>query len=279
MKSLIGLIASVPRNEFFTGLFVLACINGLVSRAAFSVSKLGWVEAILRTFDISVIVLLACLVGLKLIFHDKPQHSEIVRSSDIAVGAGCLLLIALPITGLSWLTVTVLSFYILLFVSSSSSRRGGAIVLLAVTVPMLWSMLLFQLLANSILVIDASLVGWILGTNRTGHMVAFADNSGTLAILPACSSLANVSLAMLCWVTISQLVRHRWSSVDILWCLFACVSVIAVNVTRLSFMGLSNSHYDAIHSAWGSAVANVIILGLTVGISLLGVRRELFSRT
>jgi hypothetical protein len=278
MKSSIGLIASVPRNEFFAGLLVLACVNGLFSRLALSVSKLGWVEAILRTFDISVIVLLACLVGLKLIFHDKPHHSDLVRSSDIVVGAGCLLLIALPITGLSWLAVTILSFYILLFVSSSSSRRGGAIVLLAVTVPMLWSMLLFQLAANSILAIDASLVGWILGTNRTGHMVGFADNSGTLAILPGCSSLANVSLAMLCWVTINQLARHRWSPVDILWCVFACVSVIAVNVTRVSLMGLSDSHYAAIHSAWGEAVVNVIILGLTIGISLLGVRRELFSR-
>jgi hypothetical protein len=273
-----SLIALMPRKEYFTGLFVLACINGLAARAILLVSEFGWVEAILRTFEISVIVLLACLVGLELIFHDKPYDSDSVRSSDIAVGAGCLLLVALPISGLSWLAVTVLSIYILLFVGGSSSRRRGAIVLLAVTVPMLWSRLLFQLVANSILAIDASLVGWILRTNRTGHMVRFADNSGTLVILPPCSSLANVSLAILCWVTISQLVRHRWSPVDILWCLFAGVSVIAVNVTRISLMGLSGSHYDAIHSTWGDAVVNVIILSLTVGISLLGVRRELFSR-
>jgi hypothetical protein len=60
--------------------------------------------------------------------------------------------------------------------------------------------------------------------------------------------------------------------------LFACVSVIAVNVTRISLMGLSGSHYDAIHDTWGDTVANVIICGLMVGISLVGVRRELFSR-
>jgi hypothetical protein len=61
--------------------------------------------------------------------------------------------------------------------------------------------------------------------------------------------------------------------------LFACVSVIAVNVARICLMGLSGSHYDAMHNTWGDTVANVIILSLTVGISLLGVRRELFSRT
>ena len=269
----------MPRNEYFTGLFVLGCTNGFAARVISSVNELGWVEALLRTFDISVIALLACLVGMELIFRIKPQEADLVRSSDIAVGAAYLLLVALPISGLSWLAVTILSFYILFFVSGPSSRRRGAVVLLALTVPMLWSRLLFQFLANSILAIDASFVGWILRTNRTGNMVGFADSSGTLVILPPCSSLANVSLAILCWVTINQLVRHRWSPVDVLWCLFACVSVIAVNVTRVSLMGLSNSHYDAIHSAWGEALVNVIILGLTVGISLLGVRRELFSRT
>jgi hypothetical protein len=273
-----SLLASMPRNEFFTGLFLLGCTNGLAARAIQSVNNLGWVEALLRTFDISVIVLLACLVGLELIFRGTPEKADFVRPSDIAFGIGYLLLVALPISGLSWLAVTILSLYILCFVSGPSLRRRGAIILLTLTVPMLWSRLLFQLLANSILAIDASFVGWILRTNRTGNMVEFADNSGSLVILPGCSSFANVSLAVLCWVTISQLVCHRWSPVDVLWCLFACVSVIAVNVTRMCLMGLSGSHYDAIHGTLGDTVANLIMLGLTVGISMLGVRRELFSR-
>jgi hypothetical protein len=268
----------MPRNEFFTGLLVLGCVNGFAARVIQSVNELGWVEAFLRAFDISVIALLACLVGMELIFRIKPQEADSVRSSDIAVGAAYLLLVALPISGLSWLAVTILSFYLLFFVSGPSSRRRGAVVLLALTVPMLWSRLLFQFWANSILAIDASFVGWILRTNRTGNMVGFADSSGTLVILPPCSSLANVSLAILCWVTISQLVRHRWSLVDVLWCLLACVSVIAVNVARICLMGLNGSHYNAMHNTWGDTVANVIMLSLTVGISLLGVRRELLAR-
>src|SRR6266478_672051 len=38
--------------------------------------------------------------------------------------------------------------------------------------------LLFQFFANLILQIDASLVGWTLGTHRTGAVVGFADGSG-----------------------------------------------------------------------------------------------------
>jgi hypothetical protein len=142
---------------------------------------------------------------------------------------------------------------------------------------MLWSRLLFRFFANPILEIDASLVGWLLGTHQTGNLVEFADGSGLLVILPDCSSLANVSLAFLCWLTVSQFVGHKTSAYDILWCLLACASVVAVNVTRLSLMGWSNLQYDEIHSHWGDAVANTIILSLTIGFCTLGVRRELFS--
>jgi hypothetical protein len=150
--------------------------------------------------------------------------------------------------------------------------------LLATTVPMLWSRLLFQFFANLILQIDASLVGWILGTHRIGNIVEFSDDSGVLVILPGCSSLANVSLAFLCWVTLSQLVCHKTSAYDLFWCLMACISVIAVNVARISVQGLSQWHYSTFHSPWGEAVGNTLILGLVVGFSVLGVRRELFQR-
>jgi hypothetical protein len=49
-------------------------------------------------------------------------------------------------------------------------------------------------------------------------------------------------------------------------------------VTRLSLMGLSQWHYEALHSPWGEAAGNAIMLALIVGISVLGVRRDFFQR-
>jgi hypothetical protein len=60
---------------------------------------------------------------------------------------------------------------------------------------MLWSRLLFQIFAKPILNIDATLVSVLLGTDRSGNMVGFLDGSGYMIVLPACSSLANMSLA------------------------------------------------------------------------------------
>jgi exosortase/archaeosortase family protein len=264
------------RNELFASLFIVGCVNGLVGRAIHSIEHLGLANAILDTFSISVIVFIACLVGISYILDS--QRDEI-RSADIAVSALLLPLIILPIGGINWLAVATISLYILFFTAATESRRRGAIILLATTVPMLWSRLLSYLFSNPILNMDASLVGLMLGTHRSGNIVEFADHFGTLVILPGCSSLANMSLAILWWVTISQVVRHQWRRQDISWCLFACMSVVAVNVTRLSFMGLSNAHYDMAHSALGDIVTNVIILSLTILICVLGVRREVFPRT
>jgi hypothetical protein len=265
----------IARNEFFAGLFLLGCANGIAARAIGAVRDNGWLNAAIGMFDVSAIVLAACASGLWLMTGGREQS---VTRVDFAVGAAALALIALPFGGLSWIAVSGIALYILLFSDPDQSMRRGAVILLAATVPMFWSRLFFQLFANFILEIDASLVGWMLGADRTGNMVRFANDSGYLVIMPACSSLANMSLAFLCWITVSECAGHRRALSDLWWCLLACGSVLAVNVGRLSAMGISVRHYEAIHSQIGNAVTDAMILMLTLGWSFLGVRRELFSR-
>jgi hypothetical protein len=270
----IGRIASeLRRGEYFAGLFLLACMSGLAARIIQSVNKLGWEEALLNTFDISVIVWISWVAGVSLIFRDRTVG---IRSSELALGVVCIFLVVLPVGALSWVAMTGLSLFILLTADVSTTRRG-AIILLATTVPLLWSRMLFKFFASWILGVDASLTSWLLGAHRTGSVVEFADHSGQLVIFPACSSLANVSLAFLCWVTLSQLVCHKKSVYDFFWCFLACASVIAVNVTRLTILGLSQWHYATFHK-WGDVPTNLIILGLIIAISSLGLRHELFSR-
>jgi hypothetical protein len=265
---------SIPRNEFFAGLYILGLANGLVGRI-YSTSKFdSWADT-LTSLDLNLIVLFACFAGVSTIFSDNREQ---IRPTDLAVAAVFLMFTALPIFASSWVAVTGLSLYILLFANSGSKLKRGSVILLALTVPMLWSKLLFRFFAKQILDIDALLVASLLGTDRIGNMVGFADGSGQMVILPACSSLTNMSLAFLCWVSVTQWARHRWSAVDILWSFLVCVSVVAVNVTRISLMGLSHRHYELIHGELGDMVANSIMLCLMIGFSVLGARRELFSR-
>jgi len=266
--------AAVPRNDFFAILFVVGCANGLLGRLIQSFQFSDW-EGALAGADINVIMLLACFAGISLVAE---RGAEYTRPRDLAIALVFVILVCLPISPLSWVGVTLLSLYILAFANGSPERVRGALILLAMTAPMLWSRLLFQVFAKPILDIDASLVSFLLGTQRTGNMVGFLDGSGYMIVLPACSSLANMSLALLCWVTITQWVGHRWTARDVLWAALACVSVIAINVTRISLMGLSKQHYEVIHSSWGDMITNSIMLAAMVGVTVLGARREIFAR-
>ena len=273
-----GLVAalrhSIARDEFFAGLYILGCANGLMGRILLAMNRMGGLGVL--GGNISVIVWFAGFAGVSLMLR---QHREELRSADLAVGVVFLILVMLPIFALSWVAVTGLSLYVLLFANGGSERRRGALILLALTVPMLWSGLIFRFFAMPLLEFDALLAAWILGTDRVANVFRFADGSGSVVVLPACSSVANMSLAFLCWVSVTQWVKHRWSPTDIFWSLLACVSVIAVNVIRISLMGLSPWHHDLLHNDWGNMVANFIILGLTLGFSVAGARREIFSRT
>jgi hypothetical protein len=265
---------AIPRHDFFAVLYIVGCANGLLGRLIQSFQFSDW-EGALAGADINVIILLACFAGISLVSAKTPEH---VQRLDLVVALVFLILVALPIFPLSWMGVTGLSLYILVFANNNRERVRGALILLAMTAPMLWSRLLFQLFAKPILDIDASLVSLLLGTQRTGNVVGFLDGSGYMIVLPACSSLANMSLALLCWVTITQWVGHRWTAKDMFWAAFACASVIAVNVTRISLMGLSHRHYELIHSSWGDMITNSIMLALMVGVTVLGARREIFAR-
>jgi exosortase/archaeosortase family protein len=279
--ALAALRHSMSRDEFFAGLYILGCANGLLGRIIQSAQFDGWIGAILGV-DTNIIVLFAAFAGISALLGkgaaQPGDKGDEIRAADLAVAVIFLALVSLPIFPLSWLAVTGLSLYILLFANGRSERSRGAVILLALTVPMLWSRLLFQFFAKPILNIDASLVAWLLGTERIGNMVRFADDSGYMVVLAPCSSLANMSMAFLTFVSITQWAKHRWSAWDLLWSGLACVSVIAVNVTRITLMGVSHSHYEAIHSQWGDLVTSTVMLCLMIGISVIAARRELFPR-
>jgi exosortase/archaeosortase family protein len=173
----------------------------------------------------------------------------------------------------------VLGIYGLRCFEAGAPARRAAFVILAVTVPMFWSRLVFAMLSDWILRADAILVSLIVGTERVGNTVGFADNSGFLFILPACSSLADVSLAVLGWALFTQALTRRPSLKDVWWCLAACSAVIVINVTRIALIGLHPEHFELIHGAVGAGVAGFLALVAIVGINLIRVRGDHFARS
>jgi hypothetical protein len=283
---------SMPRNEFFAGLYILGCANGLLGRSIYTFNLEGWRGAVVG-FEANIIVLAACFAGVYLIASSSRDR---IRTLDLVVTLVFLGLVTVPIYAASWVAVTGLSLYILLFASNDSERgrgaldilffasagserRRGALILLALAVPMLWSRLLFQFLARPLLQLDAMMTAWWLGTERIGNLVRFIDNSGYMVISPYCASFGNITYAFLCWVVISQWVNHRWRSIDLLWLFLACASVVATNIARIALIGQSEENYRLFHGPGAfETILGMIFLCFIIGFSVIGARRELFHR-
>jgi len=275
-----GLVAalqrSMPRDEFFAGLYILGCANGLLGRTVYTLNLQGWTGAAMG-FETNVIVWAAAFAGVYLLTTAKRRDQ--ITALDLVVAAVFLPFVIVPSYPLSWVAVTGLSLYILFFANDGGERRRGALILFALTFPMLWSRLFFQFFARPLLALDATMVTWLLGTEQIGNTVRFADNSGYMVISPACTSFANISYVFVCWITVTQWANHRWSSIDLLWTSLACASLVAINISRIALTGLSRWHFEMFHNQYEEMVLGTIFLCVIVGLSVLGARRELFSRT
>ncbi len=272
----------MSRDQFFFGLFILAATNGLEVSVVGTVVAQGWSDALLGLFNISAVVWIACFAASVLLYGSRLD--DVITTPDRVIGLGVLAMAILPSARLSWLALTALSLY-MLGVSPARSLRGrGALIALAVTGPMLWGPALMEVFGTAILQADAILVSTLIGTDRVGNVFSGALGSAGIsphlyAIYPGCSSLHGMSIAVLAWITISNMLGGAWSVKHLAWGLLAAFSVLAVNVSRLSLIGLFPAHFDAIHGSPGSEIAAWLSLALVVAVSLLGVRREAFVRT
>src|SRR5436190_8304555 len=108
----------MSRDEFFAGLYILGCANGLLGRIIQSAQFDGCIGAILGV-DTNIIVLFAAFAGISALLGkgaaQPGDKGDEIRAADLAVAAIFLALVSLPIFPLSWLAVTGLSLYILLF--------------------------------------------------------------------------------------------------------------------------------------------------------------------
>jgi exosortase/archaeosortase family protein len=277
LKFLWAVQKSMSRAQFFSGLFILALVNGLAARVIESSINLNFFEGTAAALlGVSAVVWFACFAAVSLVLGSTDKDE--LKPADLLFGSVVLLLVAVPIKELSWLALGAQAIYVLGVSRAGSTMSRAALIFVAITVPMCWGPLVLHAFAQPFLWTDAVFVSNLIGTERIGNVVGFAHGAGTFQIFPACSSFHNMSLAFLAWMATSQFVEHKPSPKDILWCLLAGFSVFGVNVIRLALIGLYREHFETIHGSFGSTVADLVSLSLIVGVCLLGVRREIFAR-
>lgn len=254
--------ASISRPYFFAALVAIGFLNGLSEKLYRSVIDYGFFGALSATFDVSIIIWGALLAALVML-HRAP--ADPIRRGDIAVGFLAGLAYLAPVPALSWLGLCLIAVYLRATASETTLRRAAAIVL-GLTLPLFWSRVLFAAFSETILHIDAQMVGWLTGMSTTGNVVSFADGSGSMFIAPGCSSLANVALACLSAVTFVNLRSGRWSKATLLWTLASVALVVAINLIRIGLIGIYPEQFDLIHGPLGATVTGCLTLLVIISV-------------
>lgn len=243
-------------------------LNGIAHRALAAVAA-DPTDAVLGGFGISLVVW-AALAAAACFLWGGPDRPLAWR--DQAVAALAIVMFLVPAAPLSWVALMFVGIHVAFTSPHGSRHRRGAIILLALIVPMFWSRVLFTLVGDQLLRLDAAMVAMATGAQRVGNAIAFADGWGYFWIAPGCSSVTNVSLAFLAFVLVSR-IPDRDERVPFRYCLFAVAAVVAINVLRMAITGISREHHALLHGTVGTMAFGWLSLAVMVGFSLAGLRK------
>jgi exosortase/archaeosortase family protein len=263
--------AAVQCRLLYLGVTIVGFANGISEKAATEIQNNGIAAALFNTLGVSIVIWAAGAIAVLLLLRADQRAAG---RMDFAVAVIACATFLVPAPFMSWLGIALAGIYLYATSAKSSSLRRAGTVLLALTVPMLWARILFAAAGTRILEMDAKLVSWIVGTQSSGNTIPFADGSGVIFLEPACSSLTNVSLAMLCGVLFVSAQGLKWSKRAILATLLACAATVFINVFRIALIGVMPQYYSTIHGPTGAAIAGWVTILTIIFIFTRGIRRD-----
>jgi exosortase/archaeosortase family protein len=143
-------------------------------------------------------------------------------------------------------------------------------VLGALSIQELWGHIFFNLVTFPLLRAETAVVGTLMDAIRPGTMwqdnAILAPNGFGIVIISSCSSFHNLSLAMLCWLTLSRLRHQDWRARDFVVGGAIGATMILFNVVRICLMGWDSDLYHYWHDGIG---AEMYAIGASLTILLM----------
>ena len=260
----------VDRSGAFAAAGVLAALNAQAAQILGALHYNSSIDSIMGLAGISAVIWTAMFAALR-IGLDQPDGR--VRGWDPAVLAAVIALSFLPMAVAAKLGLLLCGVYLFASSPRESSSRRVALILLALTGPLLWGRLLLQLFAAPILALDAHLVGLLTGMHVSGNTIRFASRPGWMLIGDACSSVHNISLALVLWTTAAVVFRIRIDRRYVAAGALMMAWMFLLNIGRLTLLGLRPQDYDYLHNGTGAAMFGWAGLLGVAAIAGLGVLR------
>jgi exosortase/archaeosortase family protein len=257
----------MPRRDIFLWAAAILFLNRLfvVVKDIPSASLEALVSDLLA---IGIFQYLAWYVVFRLL--GSSDRAPAAQLRDFLVTAALCLSVFSPTNSMIWFATTGIALYLWLCSAGDLNLRAAGVVLAALSVQELWGPIFFNLFAFPLLRIETAVVGTILEVARPGtiwleNVIRGPSGYGVL-IAPGCSSFHNLSLAMLCWLTVSRLRHQDWRARDFAIGGAIGVTMILFNVVRICLMAWNIDLYHYWHDGIG---AEIFAIGASLTILLM----------
>ena len=210
----------------------------------------------------------------RLLASSDPAPVAQLRDFLIAVALCCLVFV--PSTRMIW--VAALGVVILCWLFSGGDRklRAAGIVFAALSVQELWGRIFFDLFALPLLRAETAVVGTMLRAVRAGtewrdNVISGPSGHG-IVVYDYCSSFHNLSVAVLCWVTVRSLQDRSWQVRDFVTGCVLGMTMVLFNMTRLCLMAWDANLYHYWHDGVGVQIFDIGASTTILLMSLYGSR-------
>jgi hypothetical protein len=263
----------LPRRDVLLWVCAIIFLNQLFA----SVNEASWASPELVLSDIAAVgffQLMAWYAVFRLLASS--DRTRVAQSLDFLIASILCLLLLLPTDRAIWVAATVAAVVAWICGGGDPKLRAAGTVLAAISSQKFWGHVLFSLFALPLLRAEAAVVGTILQVARPGTVwkdnVITLPNGHGVVVYSACSSFHNLTLALLCWVTVISLRNQNWQIRDLKIGCAVGATMVLCNVARLCLMAWNADLYHYWHDGDGAQIFAIGASVLVLIISLYGSR-------
>jgi hypothetical protein len=255
----------LSRGGAFAAAGALAAMNAEAGQILAALTYQTPIEMMTGLAGVSAVIWVAMFAAWKIGTEDRLQ----LRSgADYAILAIVVTLSFLPLSFAAQGGLLICGLYLFVTSPRGNPGRRAALVLLSLTGPLIWGRILLNLFAAPILALDAHIVGSVIDAKVDGNIFQAADGSRRFMIGDLCSSVHNISLAIVLWTTAAMLFNIRIDRRYVAIGAAMVVFMFALNIARLASIGLFPAHFTYLHFGTGAALfgwAGLVGAGLLAG--------------
>lgn len=237
------------RAGLFACVGVLAALNAQAGQLLNDLTFQNSLVGLANLAGISGVIWFALYAALAIGLNSRDSA---LRSRDGVVLILAVVFSIVPFATAAKVALELCALYLLVTSRGDDSSKRVAIILLGLTGPLVWGRLLLETFAMPLLSLDARLVGTAIGSPVHGNIVQFANSQKQFLIGMPCSSVHNISLAIVLWTTAAALFRVRFDARFVGCGLAMIVLMFGLNILRLSFIGRFPASFVFLHDGFGA---------------------------